>query len=171
MSDNPDFQRDINLDEQSVDELVVNTARVGANEITPRRIVRTQTVPRSGGTEKVTLQPPAGTIRQVVSINFFVLAPASSSTVTHEFKAEVSPSDVAVVRYTSEADDPIQVSHNVSGTVTRTSFPSGTRAKQEAVKVLQATNDDPVTFSYINRSAQDQTDDREYTILIRETKV
>jgi len=171
MTDNPDFQQDINLDAQSIDELVVNTARLGAQEITSKRVVRTQPVSSSGGRETVTLQPPTGTIQQVASVNFFTLPVVGSSSFTHSLEANVTPADSPVLSYTSGADDFLVVSHTRAATVTQGSAPSGTRAKQEAVKLLQATQADPVTFQYINRAAQDQTNDREYTILLREVQV
>jgi hypothetical protein len=171
MSDNPDFQQDINLDAQSVSEVVVNTARLGAQTITSREVVRTQPVSSSGGRETVTLQPPTGTIQQVVSVNFFTQPVVGSSSVTHELEVFARPANNPVLEYTSGADDFLVVSHTRVGTATQGSAPSDLRAKQEAVKLLQATNADPVDFEYVNRSGQDQTNNREYTILLREVEV
>jgi hypothetical protein len=171
MSDNPDFQQDINLDAQSIDELVVNTARLGAQEITSREIVRTQSVSGSGGSETVTLQPPPGTIQQVASVNFFTLPVTGASGSTHQLQVTVTPADASVLRYTSNDTDILSVSHNLVATATQGSTPSGARTKQEAVKLLQATNADPVEFTYINRAAGSQDNDREYTILLREVQV
>jgi hypothetical protein len=162
---------DTAIDDQTIDELVVNQARLGAEEITSKKVVRTQPVSSSGGRETVTLQPPTGTIQQVASVNFFTQPVVGSSSVTHELEANVTPADNPVLEYTSGADNFLVVAHTRAGTATQGSVPSGLRAKQEAVKLLQATNADPVNFEYINRAAQDQTNNREYTILLRELQV
>jgi hypothetical protein len=104
-------------------------------------------------------------------VNFFTQPVVGSSSVTHELEANVTPADNPVLEYTSGADNFLVVAHTRAGTATQGSVPSGLRAKQEAVKLLQATNADPVNFEYINRAAQDQTNNREYTILLRELQV
>jgi len=106
-----------------------------------------------------------------VSVNFSTQPVPGATGFSHQLEVTVTPADVSVLSYTSNADDFLVVSHNLAGTVTQGSAPSGARAKQEAVKLLQATNADPVELTYTNRAGQDQTNDREYTLLLREVQV
>lgn len=171
MSDNPDFQEDINLDAQSIPELVVNTARLGAQEQTSEVITRTGTVPGSGGSETVTLSPPPGTVRQIVSVGFFTLPVTGSSSVTHEVQFRTLPADSVVLSYRAQADQLLVVTHTRPGSTVTNVTPSTAIARLESVKLLQATDSNPVELVYINRDADDQTADREYRILSKTTQV
>jgi len=131
---------------------------------------QSDTVP-GGGSEVVTLRPPAGSIFELLSARVVVRDVSSTASDNHDFTIQTETQDVRVLQARGSADANLSYSKSEITSANVFQLPSSTTAQLLSVRGLRASPQSGIQVEYRNFTSTSQTQDRTYRFAVREIQV